>query len=99
MHRKIRYGAARYERREQDRSSGYRGDGRSEQPAAQFRGKSTFAASGLFMVGRFATFLNWQDGFDCSLAGTERDDDAVDALGRHEAGRNRNPDRQRAQHQ
>lgn len=51
------------------------------------------------MIGRFAAFLDREDRFDSAMAGAEGNDDPVDALRRHEAGWNGNPDRQRAQHQ
>lgn len=99
MHREIGYGAARNKRRQQDGGSAYCGGSGSEKPAAQSSGKGTFTALGLFVAGRLAAFFDRQDGFDRALTSAERNDYAMDALGRHEAGGDGYTDRQRTQRQ
>nr|WP_293984517.1 hypothetical protein [Sphingobium sp.] len=99
MNRKVGDGAACNLRRNRNRQQRQRRENWRQQATAQPGGKGALTALGFMMIRRLAVPFEWQHRFNRTLAGAEGDKDTMGTLSRHEARRDRDADRQRAERQ
>lgn len=87
------------QRRQNDRGRQPGNKRRRDEAASQPGGEYTIASVFLVMPGRCTLPLDRKHRLDRALAGTQRYYNSVRALGRHETGRNGDPNRERTQQQ